>query len=73
MSSLPLLSLALRLQTRLEELRECGRISLLGRDLDIAGVVAIARSVARGSSSERRCLIIASEINAFLWLRTKKS
>lgn len=45
MSSRPLLSLALSLQTRLEEFRESGKISLVGHGLNIAAVVAVARLV----------------------------
>jgi hypothetical protein len=50
MSSQPLLSLALSLQVRLNDVRKRGGISLTGEGLDIAGVVAVARLV-------RRCVI----------------
>ena len=53
MSSRPLLSLALSLQARLEEFRECGKISLVGHGLNIAAVVAVARLVLRGAYSRR--------------------
>jgi hypothetical protein len=49
MSSRPLLSLALNLQTRLEEVRKCGEISLTGHGLDIAAVAAVARLVLQGT------------------------
>ena len=54
MSAVPLLSLAHKAQARVVEFREGGKIALAGNDLDIAAVVAIARSV-RAGTLEQDC------------------
>ena len=47
MSSRPLLTLALSLHDRLDELSNRGQIHLVGYDLDVAAVAAVARLVSR--------------------------
>jgi hypothetical protein len=43
--SVPLLSLAYNAQSRVEELDEIGSVAINGNQLDIATVVAVAKSV----------------------------